>query len=340
MKRIVSSLLRRMAESEALVRPLTLAADALGGSRGCLLTFHRAAPSAVWETLPNRDFYLDLDFLDRFLAHLKARGWDVVTIEEALRRAARGRADDRYVNFSVDDCYRDTFEQVVPLFRRHGVPVTLFVTTGIPDGTLPLWAAGLEDVLLRNDRVALADRTIAVPTPEAKRIAFAEIAAQWDGPEAAAHYATFCAMNGVDSDAMHWKHAISWSMLETLRDDPLVEIGAHTVTHPRVSSLSAQDAMNELRGSRERLVSRLHVAARHFAFPFGRAADCGTRDFEIARQAGFASAATTRKGLVRRGQEAFALPRNTINGGHRNLALMDLHLSGVTGAAARLSGRV
>lgn len=340
MKRMVSRLIRRMAESEALVRPLTLVADALGGSRGCLLTFHRAAPCALWETLPNRDFYLDLDFLDRFLAHLKMRGWEVVTIEEALRRAALGRVDDRYVNFSVDDCYRDTFEQVVPLFRRHGVPVTLFVTTGIPDGTLPLWAAGLEDVLLRNDRVALADKTISVPTADSKRAAFAEVAAQWDGPEAGDHYAKFCAMNGVDREAMHWKHAISWSMLETLRDDLLVEIGAHTVTHPRVSSLSAQDALNELQGSRERLMSRLHVTSRHFAFPFGRAADCGARDFDIARQAGFTSAATTRKGLVRRGQEAFALPRNTINGGHRNLAVMDLHLSGVTGAAARLSGRV
>ena len=30
----------------------------------------------------------------------------------------------------------------MPVFRRHNVPVTLFVTTGIPDATLPLWSAG------------------------------------------------------------------------------------------------------------------------------------------------------------------------------------------------------
>lgn len=294
----------------------------------------------MWEELPNRDFYLDLDFLDSFLTHLKQRRWSVVTMEEALRRSTLGTNSDRYVNFSVDDCYRDTFEQVVPLFRRHGVPVTLFVTTGIPDGTLPLWAAGLEDALLNHDRVALPDRILAIKTSDAKRAAFHQIAAEWDGPQAGDHYAAFCALNGIDAEVMHWKHAISWEMLEDLRDDPLVEIGAHTVTHARISSLPPAEALAELKGSRDRLIARLGVASRHFAFPYGRSADCGPRDFDIARKAGFASAATTRKGLVRHGQNAFELPRNTINGAHRSLAMMDLHLSGLTGAAARMAGRV
>ena len=85
---------------------------------------------------------------------------------------------------------------------------------------------------------------------------------------------------------------------------------------------------------------RLGVVTRHFAFPYGRSGDCGPRDFELADEAGFGSAATTRKGLVRRGQNAFSLPRNTINGGHRSLAAMELHLTGLTGAAAKMMGRV
>jgi peptidoglycan/xylan/chitin deacetylase (PgdA/CDA1 family) len=333
-------MVKRAAASEALVRPITMAADWLMGTRGCLVTFHRAAPARLWETLPNREFYLDLDFLDRFLTYLTERGWDVVTMEEALRRSTLEDAKGRFINFSVDDCYRDTFEGVVPLFRRHGLPVTLFVTTGIPDNTLPLWAAGLEDVLLHNDRVITADGAIDVATPDAKHEAFHTIAASWDGPDAAEAYAAFCRLNGIDIEAMHWKHAISWQMLESLRDDPLVEIGAHTVTHARISSLSSTAALAEIQGSRKRLIERLGVAARHFAFPYGRSGDCGPRDFDIVREAGFATAATTRKGLVRSGQEPFDLPRNTINGAHRSLATMELHLTGITGAAARMTGRV
>src|SRR3954453_6738883 len=156
-----------------------------------MLTFHRVASSQQWERLPNRDFYVDIDFLDRFLSHLKRYKWDVVTIDEALRRSASDADNSRYVNFSIDDCYRDRFEILVPLFRRHNVPITLFVTTGIPDGTLPLWWAGLEDALLNNDRVILEDGAIDVPTSDDKRAAFHRIADRWDGPQAAASYKKF-----------------------------------------------------------------------------------------------------------------------------------------------------
>ncbi|MDB5619402.1 polysaccharide deacetylase family protein [Tardiphaga sp.] len=340
MKHFLSGVAKQLATSEALIRPITMAADFFMSARGCLVTFHRGASAQAWEKLPNRDFYLDLDFLDQFLSYLTHRGWDVVTMEEALRRSALGRANDRFINFSIDDCYRDTFEQVVPLFRRHDLPVTLFVTTGIPDATLPLWAAGLEDVLLTHDRVMFEDGAVDVATFEDKNAAFHRVAGQWDGPHAAACYVEFCKLNDIDIDAMHWKHAISWEMLEALRDDPLVEIGAHTVSHPHVSSLTPERARAELQGSRDRLIEKLGIPCRHFAFPYGRSADCGPRDFEIARDSGFVSAATTRKGLMRSGQDAFDLPRNTINGAHRSLATMELHLTGLTGAAARMTGRV
>lgn len=139
---------KAMVAAGAFVVPFARAADRVWGPRGCCLTFHRAAPSADWDLLPNRDFYLDVGFLDHLLGYLRSQGWDIVTVSEALSRAAGRGAHRRYVNFSIDDCYRDTFELVAPVFRRHNVPVTLYVTTGIPDGTLPLWSAGLEDTLL------------------------------------------------------------------------------------------------------------------------------------------------------------------------------------------------
>ncbi|MFE1602324.1 polysaccharide deacetylase family protein [Methylobacterium sp. ID0610] len=323
----------------SLGRSLATLAGSLLGPRGCLFTFHRAVPGADWADMPNRGFHLDLDFLDRLLTHLRATGWAVVTLDEALRRATAPESG-RYANFSVDDCYRDTVEAVVPLFRRHGMPVTLFLTTGIPDGTLPLWGAGLEDVLRVRDGVTLPEGPLALPSPEAKRAAYARLAAAWDGPQAGEHYRAFCRRNGVDEEAMHWRHAITWEMLDALADDPLVEIGGHTVSHARIAALDPEAAHAELAGCRERIGTRLGREARHFAFPYGRGADCGPRDFALARRAGFASAATTRKGLVRRGQDAWSLPRNTLNGSHRSLAAAEAHLTGATAAAARILGRV
>ncbi|WP_024880271.1 polysaccharide deacetylase family protein [Methylosinus sp. LW3] len=325
---------------EAALRPIGALLDTARGARGCLLTFHRAAPSALWQRLPNRNFYLDLAYLDRLLVYLKAQRWSIVTMEEAIERAAANRPGDRFVNFSVDDCYRDTFEEIVPLFRAHGAPVTLFVTTGIPDATMPMWHAGLEDIILSKDRIAHDGETVKVETAQEKRAVYAAIERAWEGPRAGALYSAFCAENGFDEAQLREKHAISWDMLESLARDPLVEIGAHTVDHPRVSALAEAEALAELEACRQRLRERLGREVRHFAFPFGRAADAGERDFELARRAGFSSAATTRKGVMRRRSNVFSLPRNTLNGAARSLAMAEMHLTGVSGVVARVLGRV
>ena len=79
---------------------------------------------------------------------------------------------------------------MVPLFRRHNVPVTLFVTTGIPDGTLTLWWAGWR--MPCSIGIACCSRTVSIElsTPEARRRAYEQIAASWDGPDAGRHYRT------------------------------------------------------------------------------------------------------------------------------------------------------
>lgn len=314
--------------------------DALLGSRGCFFTFHRAAPEKIWATLPNRDFYLDLDFLDTLLTYLKASGREVVTIEEGRKRMRSNVSTRPYVNFSVDDCYRDTYEQVVPLFRRHGVPVTLFVTTGIPDGTMAMSGAGLEDTILNRDEIIVDGHRITTDTAERKMTAYSALEARWDGPKSHVFYARFCKENGLDAEALHWKHAITWDMLEELAHDPLVEIGSHTVSHPRVSALGPEEARRELTDSRKRLQEKLGLPIKDFAFPYGRLKDCSPRDFEIARLAGYESVSTTTKGLIRSGNSSFVLPRITLNGGHRTLLVPELHMAGATALAAKVIGRV
>src|SRR5262245_43013714 len=84
-------------------------------ARGCFLTFHRVAPSALWPNLPNRNFYIDIDFLDRLLTYLRRRNWMVVTVDEALELLRNPKANCRFVNFSIDDGYRDNYDLLVPL---------------------------------------------------------------------------------------------------------------------------------------------------------------------------------------------------------------------------------
>ena len=68
--------------------------------RGCLFTFHRGASVDRWRSLPNRDFYLNLEFLDNLLAYLADSGWDIVTLDEATERVKPGRSKSTRLNSS------------------------------------------------------------------------------------------------------------------------------------------------------------------------------------------------------------------------------------------------
>lgn len=337
--RIVPTAFSDKREGKARGTALDAVLDRLG-TRGCCLTFHRVARREDWATMADQGFTLPLDWLDGLIAKL-LRGWDIVTMDEALRRRP---GDRRFVNLSIDDGYRDTWELAVPLFRAHGVPVTIYVTTGIPDGGYEMWRVGLETILTERDEVVSREGGMQMKLPDlrAKRAAFRRLCREWEAAaEPAAQYRAFCADNRFDPAELHARHAITWGMLRSLSNDPCVEIGAHTVTHRRLSGLSPDAALVEMVDSRARLEAELHSPVRHFAFPFGRHGDCGPREFELARQAGFASAATTRKGLIHPGAHAntYGLPRNTLKAARGNAARLASHLTGVSGALARMLGR-
>lgn len=306
------------------------------GPRGALFIFHRMSRKDTWSQLLDNGFYLNESFMDEFLTYLSVQGWDFVTIEEAVHRSQSGDFSRKFVNFSLDDCYRDTYEIAVPLFRRHKAPLTLYLTTGIPDNTLALWAAGIEDTLMTRDRVELEEGPLFLTDHASRVAAFQALFSAWDENGAASRYARFCALNGIDQEAMHWKHAMSWEMLETVKHDPYVEIGGHTINHPHVADLDRDQAAHEIGGCLARITEKLGIPAKHFAFPYGRAKDCSARDFALARELGLGSAATTVKGLVYAGQDPMRLPRITLNGKHQSLAMMEAHLSGLTALAGSL----
>lgn len=75
---------------------------------------------------------------------------------------------------------------------------------------------------------------------------------------------------------------------------PLVEIGAHTISHPRLPTLAADAQRREIIGGADSIESTIGIRPRSFSFPFGQ------RDSEslatVREQ--FDRAVLTRPGLV------------------------------------------
>jgi peptidoglycan/xylan/chitin deacetylase (PgdA/CDA1 family) len=81
---------------------------------------------------------------------------------------------------------------------------------------------------------------------------------------------------------------LSWSQLAQLADAGW-EIGSHTRTHPRLTSLSDDALVGELRGSREACERALGRPCRSLAYPYG---DFDPRVLAAAADAGYEAAAT------------------------------------------------
>lgn len=73
------------------------------------------------------------------------------------------------------------------------------------------------------------------------------------------------------------------------------EIGSHTLSHPDLSGIGADQIAEEVGRSREQIIRRLG-RADHFAWPFGRFRDMSSRAASEVFRAGYASCASAERG--------------------------------------------
>ncbi len=88
------------------------------------------------------------------------------------------------------------------------------------------------------------------------------------------------------------------------------EIGSHTVTHPRLDQLDIDWARFEITESRRQLERVTGSPVKHFCYPFG---DYDARSLALVREAGYATAVTTRRGPAVATSDPLQLPRISIN---------------------------
>lgn len=123
-------------------------------------------------------------------------------------------------------------------------------------------------------------------------------------------FAVYVTTGFVDKTAQMWWYpttdAMTWEQIKALDNDPLCTIGAHTVCHPRLGSLTTDEARKEIEGSKHRLEEMLGHPVKHFSYPHG---DYNDDTVHIVQSLGFSSALRAWGGATRKGAPALELPR-------------------------------
>ena len=308
---------------------------------GAIFMLHHVFPGGGLKEgfAPNAGIELTPEFLDAVIRMVRKRGFDLVSLEEAVRRIEAGTGNaSRFATFTLDDGYRDNLLYAKPVFDAHDCPYAIFVAPSINDGTCQLWWRGLEHAIASTDRVEAyigGQRfDLAARTPAEKQEAWLRL--YWPVRNLEQHsqrdwIATFCERHGVDLGRICTDAAMTWTELRQIAAEPLCTIGAHTINHYAVSQLPPEEALNEMVKSADRIESELGQRPEYFAYPYGDEHSAGPRDFDLARQAGFRAAVTTRKGMIYPGHRHHltGLPRVSLSGSFQELRYVKTLLTGV-----------
>ncbi len=283
-----------------------------------------------------------VSFLSALIAHYRAAGVDIVSLDEALVRAADS-ASPSFVSFTFDDGYRDNLTLALPLFERHDAPFTVFVTTCFANRSMFFWWAGLAELLKRVDKldVPVLGQSFPVGDYRAKTRAYRVIGRAVDTGELSVDaLLRLLRHNGISCAEILDREALTEDEIVQLSRHRLVTIGGHTDTHPKIAKLSAGEARREMQKNKAWLEQLTGRAVDHFAFPHGDRTSCGPRDYEIARDVGFRSGLTTQIGNL--SQQSLAcptgLPRLRPFNQHESIRILEFQRSGAANAVAAYLG--
>ncbi len=309
----------------------------LFGGMGAILMFHHVGHRAPRYFGGNDHLSIRPEFLHALLDEFRRECIDIVSIDEALKRIAKGNTKQPFVALTFDDGYRDNIETAYPILQAFKVPFTLFVCSGFVDRKICIWWLSLEQIIQANNSLDLLidgeQYHFFCPTKNEKRQAFARAARLLSSVNDDVLQG---AMSRLYKDTGHNALALvdeemsTWHMLKKLNQDPLVTIGAHTVNHPFLPHLNEEKALDEMVKSAIRIEEMIGVKPKYFAYPYGFKGAVGKREVDLAKKAGFEAAFTTRKGILLPEHEdhLWSLPRVSVNGHYQNIPVTRALLSG------------
>jgi peptidoglycan/xylan/chitin deacetylase (PgdA/CDA1 family) len=309
---------------------------------GTIFMLHHVRPRRDAAFQPNRHLEVAPEFLRAMLAHLRSRDVDIITMDELHWRLTERDFSRRFACFTFDDGYRDNRDFALPVMREFEAPFTVYVASDFAEGIGQLWWIALEMVIAKASSIEADISGVATrldtSTPAAKEAAFERLH-DWlrglpGGGDLPREMGALCARYGVDETAICRELCMSWDELKAFAQDPLISIGAHTVTHCNLARQSREIAGQEMTTSRARIENALQRPVVHLAYPYGDKIAAGAREFALAQAAGFKTAVTTRPGMMfpESAGHLTALPRVSLNGNYQDARILPVLTSGAATA--------
>ncbi len=261
------------------------------GTKLHILMFHRVVNTVQKNRISNDGIEVSQEYLTSLIKFYLQNKFTPLSIEK-LPQINLKKTNKRYVVFTFDDGYLDNLTLALPIFKKNNIPFTVSVTTNYILKKDFAWWYFLEDLLLKHDNIQFDEESapiIASNTNE-KEYAFNTLRASVQKNKSIIDY--LVQKYGLDKKKYE-SMFLNEEQLVTLSKEPLVTIGAHTISHPSLAKLSESDSYHEIIHSKNIIENIIQKEINHFAYPFGTENDFSSREEKLVRQAGYKSAVTT-----------------------------------------------
>lgn len=238
------------------------------------------------------------------------RHFKIVPLEEMVHRLGNGSAPGaNAIALTFDDGLRNNLSVVYPILLQLQVPATFFVCPGLIEAGTWLWnhevrcrlqtlaAPALAELRTRllapgNSVEGIVEWMKTLRLPQRRE---AEQIVRQDTPDFQATPAQKTAF-----DMMNWEDLLSL-------DSGLITVGSHTMSHPILTTLSAEEIEFELLESRHCLEQQLKRPVEFFCYPNG---SYDAQAYQAVKKI-YRAAVTTESGVIDRRDslELHRLPR-------------------------------
>ena len=340
--------------------------DAVGMTSGnapiggpVILLYHRVAEpetDPLLLSISRKHFAEHLDVLQRYTRPMSLGALRHAMLEKETPRGA--------VAVTFDDGYADNLYHAKPLLEAADVPAHVFVVAGSLTTEREFWWDELEHILLHTPKLP---QKLSIDMQGQWLHADLGFSVQWTSADIQHHH-DWSIVRKSDPTP---RHALYRQLLDLLRpmaaelreeclgrmvdwaghrrgvrdthrtlnetelhelvEGGCIDVGAHTVTHPVLATLtlSAQDV--EIRESKRILERVMDRPVSTFSYPYGTRRDYSSDTVRSVREAGYDCACANYAGPLHQNTDGFQLPRMIVRNGDGETLLRRLREVGVAG---------
>lgn len=316
--------------------------------RGMILMYHRIAEPELdpWGlSVSPHHFAEQLRVIKKYFRPL--------SMQELVAHLQRGKVPNRSVVVTFDDGYADNLYNAKPLLEQYDIPATIYLVTEALVEERNLWWDELEWALLRPDTLPellelnLHGNRYSWQLGNARYYATVDRQNDrqirpWDassGTRLAFFYSVWQQLRklskparleavdairawaGIAGKDQRADRILTKEEVHMIGESSLIDLGAHTVTHPSLPTISTAQQIEEIAGSKTQLENILGRPVTSFSYPHG---EYDTETMDLVRNAGFHSATAIHFRCVFSGEDPFELPRFQVDDWSREKFLQQL----------------